>query len=912
MQAISTTFFRPASIALLAGVAWAALSPAAFAQRTWTGANSNAWGTAANWGGTLPTTNTALVFGSGTGSGGLLLNNNLTTGTGWTVNGITFQAGAPAFVIGDGTLTANAGNTFTLSNSITNSSTSLQTINTPFTVTAGRTVTTSTGGGDLRLGGSISGAGGLTFSGNGVAALAAANSYTGTTTVSAATSGSLTLRINHAQALAATSVFRVSAAGASSRTTLLNTTGSPLSTPAAGVFSAGSNPTIDVGDANTTASQNMTFSGTGIQSLGGGSPTINLNGTGATLSFASIWDRGARTSQDNFTVNGVGNTLILGGLIVNGGTSATASHFLNLLGTANVEINGPISDGGTNQQLLVINRSGLTTLSGANTVSQIRLSSGTLQLANLNAAAAARMELNGGTLLNTTGSPITSAASGIIGTNVTLTVFSANDTSAANLTFTGTATIPGFGSSTTVNVNGIGTTLRTDAPVNRGSAGARNASDLLTVNGVGNTLMLADFIINGGTAGSQHFQRFAGTGIISITGAISNGSTNPQAVDITSTGLVRFSGTNTYTGTTTVSGNLRLEKVASLYSGNEASWVKTNITVNSGGSLILDVGGSGEFTAANVATLLGNLSTSITNNGMRSGSRIGFDTSNAAGGVFEYSTAIANSNGTGSGAIGVLKTGSNNLRLTGVNTYTGATTISAGRLVVGPTGSVNTTSGISVSAGAGFDYNASTALTVAPSLLGDGIGNRATLGGVGAINAGLTLNNVGDTLSPGNSPGIMPFGTSQTWNSFTYLWETNNFVGTTAGTDFDQITITGSLSLTGGTGAYLLDITSLTAGNVAGDVGGFSDISRSWTILTTTGGISGFDANNWTLSTANFTSSPVATGTWSLSQQGNNLVLDYVIAVPEPTGIALAGCGVLFLAWRVIAPRQRRPQHVER
>lgn len=911
MQAISTTFFRPASIALLAGVAWAALSPAAFAQRTWTGANSNAWGTAANWGVSLPTTNTALFFGSGTGSGGLLLNNNLTTGTGWTVNGITFQAGAPAFVIGDGTLTANAGNTFTLSNSITNSSTSLQTINTPFAVTVGRTVTTSTGGGDLTLGGSISGAGGLTFSGNGVATLAAANSYTGTTTVSAATSGSLTLRINHAQALAATSVFRVVAAGASARTTLLNTTGSPLSTPAAGVFSAGSNQTIDVGDANTNASQNMTFSGTSIQSLAGGSPTINLNGTGATLSFASIWDRGARTSPDNLTVNGVGNTLILGGLIINGGASATASHFLSLQGTANVEINGPISDGGTNQQLLVINRSGLTTLSGVNTVSQIRLSSGTLQLANLNATAAARMELNGGTLLNTTGSPITSAASGIIGVSATLTVFSANDTSAANLTFTGTATSPNF-ASPTIHVNGIGTTLRIDAPVNRGAAGARTTPDTLTVNGIGNTLMLTDFILNGGTAGSQHFQRFAGTGIISITGAISNGSTNPQAVDITSTGLVRFSGTNTYTGATTVSGNLRLEKVASLYSGNEASWVKTNITVNSGGSLILDVGGSGEFTAANVATLLGNLSTSITSNGMRSGSRIGFDTSNAAGGVFEYSTAIANSTGTGSGEIGVLKTGINELLLTGVNTYTGATTISAGRLVVGPTGSVNTTSGISVSAEAGFDYNASTALTVAPSLLGNGIGNRATLGGVGTINAGLTLNDVGDTLSPGNSPGIMPFGTSQTWNSFTYLWETNNFVGTTAGTDFDQIAITGSLNLTGGTGAYLLDITSLTAGDVAGDVGGFSDISRSWTILTTTGGISGFDANNWTLSTANFTSNPVATGTWSLSQQGNNLVLDYVIAVPEPTGIALAGCGVLFLAWRVIAQRQRRSQHVER
>jgi hypothetical protein len=234
----------------------------------------------------------------------------------------------------------------------------------------------------------------------------------------------------------------------------------------------------------------------------------------------------------------------------------------------------------------------------------------------------------------------------------------------------------------------------------------------------------------------------------------------------------------------------------------------------------------------------------------------------------------------------------------------GAVNVVSGRFdVLEDGGSLSAGSGILVNGPtAELKYNAASALASTITL------TQGILSGTGAIDAAVSTGGLAAVISPGNSPGIMPFGTSQTWNSFTYLWETNNFTGTTAGTDFDQITINGSLSLTGtGAGAYLLDITSLTALDAIGLVPNYDDQARSWTILTTTGGITGFDAANWTLSTAKFSSDPAwqTNGSFSLAtaNNGNDLVLNF-IAVPEPGSIAIAGIGIATAAW--LFRRRRR------
>jgi autotransporter-associated beta strand protein len=343
-----------------------------------------------------------------------------------------------------------------------------------------------------------------------------------------------------------------------------------------------------------------------------------------------------------------------------------------------------------------------------------------------------------------------------------------------------------------------------------------------------------------------------------ITSIPDDSGSNTNSLSKTGNGTWALSGTNTYTGTTTITA----------------------------GTLQLGAGGT-----------TGSLSSSsaITNN-----ATLRFNRTNTITQGTDFSTAGISGNGT------VVQAGSGSLILNAANTYTGATNVTAGILVIASAGSISNSSAVTVSGGAQFRYNSATARTGGITLNGAGAGSRATLSGTGPINVALTLDNVGDTLSPGNSPGIQLFGANQTWNSFTYVWETNNFTGTTAGTDFDQIAITGNLTLTGVALSYVLDITSLTGGNVAGDVPNFSEINRTWTILSTTAGITGFDATHWTLSTGNFTSSPTAAGAWSLGQTGNDLVLSYS-AIPEPSTTALLLGGLCVVAI-LLRRRKAMPQ----
>jgi autotransporter-associated beta strand protein len=228
------------------------------------------------------------------------------------------------------------------------------------------------------------------------------------------------------------------------------------------------------------------------------------------------------------------------------------------------------------------------------------------------------------------------------------------------------------------------------------------------------------------------------------------------------------------------------------------------------------------------------------------------------------------------------------LILNNAKTFTGPTKISSGTLTLGSLGSISSSTSIDVASGATFDVSAVTA--------GFTVGSAQTLKGSGTVVGAVTLNNAGSTLSPGASPGILSFNTSQSWSSFNYDWELNNWAASVAGTNYDQIAITGGLTLDVA-GAYTLDLLSLTSGNLSGNVANFTDTANSWSILTTTGGITNFDSSKWTINTGGFTSSPTWTGSWSIGQTGNNLVLTYT-PVPEPAAALLGGLGTLLLLRR--------------
>lgn len=243
----------------------------------------------------------------------------------------------------------------------------------------------------------------------------------------------------------------------------------------------------------------------------------------------------------------------------------------------------------------------------------------------------------------------------------------------------------------------------------------------------------------------------------------------------------------------------------------------------------------------------------------------------------------------------------------GTNTYTGPTTISGGVLEAGKNAAFGT-GRVTVEAGAtariAFGATLGNAVTIDGGTL-DVRGtlatgserlqfseNGGTLMGNGFVGESPRLNNTNHILAPGPGAGALTFTESQGWYSFTYEWDVNNWTGVTPGGAYDQMQVTGVLDiLTDSEASIILEIGSLSGGNQAGNVANFSEMDRSWSILTATNGITGFDASRFQIDTSGFSSATPALGTWVVSQIGNDIVLSYT-AVPEPNALVLLGIGV--------------------
>ncbi len=304
-----------------------------------------------------------------------------------------------------------------------------------------------------------------------------------------------------------------------------------------------------------------------------------------------------------------------------------------------------------------------------------------------------------------------------------------NSITASAITLTG-GTITGMaGSKFDLRFNGAGnstsvTTTASDitSVISVGTLGMPNNNSTFTVasgtTASGIDLMVSsDIVNNAGTGGSG-----GGTSSLIKAGA----------------GMMVLTGANSYTGITrlnTNGGTLLFARRTSLYNNDTASWTAANLTVNSGATLAFNVGGVDEFTSADVTTLLTNLNGAVDNNGLRSGSFIGFDTTNA-GGSFTISDAIANTTGTGGGTVGLVKLGAGTLQLTGVNTYTGTTTVNGGTLDLAVGGSAGAIRGpLVVNAGA------TVRLSVAQAF---GTGQFTRVGAVNLNGSTLDIQNTGN------------------------------------------------------------------------------------------------------------------------------------------------------------------------
>jgi autotransporter-associated beta strand protein len=143
---------------------------------SWTGGGSNDnWTATANWGGVLPAEGYNLKFGALTPGAHTATNNDFSTGTQFA--SVTFLANAPAYDL--------KGKSIRLAGAVTNQSANDQKISLGMEVVAGGG-TLQDGGKKMTLAGGISG-GALSKAGSGTVVLAANNTYSGPTTITAGT-----------------------------------------------------------------------------------------------------------------------------------------------------------------------------------------------------------------------------------------------------------------------------------------------------------------------------------------------------------------------------------------------------------------------------------------------------------------------------------------------------------------------------------------------------------------------------------------------------------------------------------------------------------------------------------------------------------------------------------------------------
>jgi len=296
---------------------------------------------------------------------------------------------------------------------------------------------------------------------------------------------------------------------------------------------------------------------------------------------------------------------------------------------------------------------------------------------------------------------------------VNLVVSSGTHTFTGTSTFTGTARVDGgllvFGNATAMPTNAFDTT---------GSGTLQLAS--------GTTATLGG-LVGGGAFNPVNYSTISSLvlntqpGITSTySGNLGNGAAGMELVKTGTSlalayapGVQVLSGTSQYTGATRINGGvLQFAVPSALYGGNTGSWTAANLITGSGGGLALNVGGVGEFTTSDVATIaaLGSAT-----DGFLPGSFIGIDTSNA-GGNLDLSSPLADPNG-GANSLGLMKLGSGTLTLSAANTYTGITSVAGGVLALSGSGGISAASGLAVSSSATLDLTSlsGTGLTV-PSL----------------------------------------------------------------------------------------------------------------------------------------------------------------------------------------------------
>jgi autotransporter-associated beta strand protein len=605
-----------------------------------------------------------------------------------------------------------------------------------------------------------------------------------------------------------------------------------------GIFYAGGRLSLTGGIVND-GGNGVTFMATGT-SLGGG---VFLDGTstytGATrINYGDVAVRtvGGIPQTSDVRIDAGGSLNLWDGL--SGGTVIGALSGLGRVtarnsggvtsvlvtgsGNGSGDFGGTITNGTSGVIALTKIGTGTQTLSGSNTYTgQTRVSAGALVLGSTTAISSqSNLLVDGGVVdlggfTNTVGT-VTITSGSIFGSGVLTGSSYALQGGAVNSQFgTGAITVS------------TGTTTL-------GSAGRINAASSLTISSgqltLGGSESVASFVLTGGSLAGTGQTLTSGSAYDVQSGGVAANLGGAVGLVKSTAGTVVLSGSNTYTGPTTIAGGrLALSGAGSLSSASPVA-----------------------LTAAGAALDISGISPPGITIGTFSGSTGSLVTLGSKNLVVN-GTAAAIFAGAIEGTGGLSKQGAAALTLAGTSSYTGATSIDAGQLFLnGQLGN--------------------TALTVnSGGFLG---GSGTVLGSVAVL--------AGGTFSPGNSPGLFTAGTMAL--SGVTLMEIDALG--VRGIDYDAVTATNSLTY-GGTMeidfAFLAAVPNSTSFNLFD----FGSQSGFFTGITTKNDGSFYGGLSFSGSGDVWTASKGAQ-TLSFTHSTGELVI-----VPEPAGWAIAGIGVI-------------------
>jgi fibronectin-binding autotransporter adhesin len=800
------------------------------------------------------------------------------------------------------------------------------------TLTLGTGATVDTGGGNHTIDSVIAGNAGLIKAGAGTLTLTTDNTYSGATTISGGT-----LIPGTDERIPNGSAVSVSAGATLDLGNISETIGS-----LAGAGVVNFNNSLVTGGNNTSTtfsgtgglngSGTLTKTGTGILTISGdnsatysgkivitnGTIAINNNnrlGTAVTDSTKVTLNGGTLRGTATFTLastrgivlgaNGAtleqssGGTMTVAGIITGGrftkiGTGTVLLNANNTFSggitisngtvTHNGEFSGASGSPSTSGTIPATAVANYIILNGTNCVlAGNRTGSGATWLANNKG-----ITLNGGgTLDDITDGTAVHIYSGVIGGSGPLmktgggilALAGVNTYSGATIITNGTLRVRSSSNrlpqTTQVLVLGTGT-------LDPGSTGG-NIQNIHSINGDGNVTFSAGstLSINANTPTNS-----------TLTGIISDGSSSGR-ITKNGTATLTLGGLNTYKGQFTNNAGTTIVSPGGALCGpvcdvvvNGGTVILSNATQSvenlggAGGTLNLAAAGHiftiNSVNASATSTFTGNIIGAGTITKMGTNAEIFLGTNSYSGGtivsegilqgttsglqgsITNNSAVVFNQTTTGtyagilSGPGTLAKNGSGTVTLTGANTCTGTTTVSNGTLFVN--GNI-----------------ASTSVTVT---------SGAKLGGTGTVEGTVTING-GGTISAGTNAGILTVNNGLNLASGgTNLWELSGNSTITAGTDFDQIALSGGNLGLGGSSRLLIKFIGSSTTPTNTDI--FWQSAQSWKIISLSGGaanpgsttFAGIDGTNG-----------ITAGIFSTSVDGGgNVFLNFTpsATVPQP------------------------------